>query len=127
MVIALPQSGVERRAFPRIEVPLENLHVTVGVLGFEATRGVVLDVSRGGLKVALGREISERSGGYDYLICFDDPEDRVQPKVKVGKLIRRIGTAVEYAIEFDSPLEVLNVGSDPETVESGSGAFEPQR
>ncbi len=127
MVIALPQSGVDRRAFPRVEIPVGNLHVTVGILGFAATRGVVLDVSRGGLKVALGREISERSGGYDYLIRFDDPEDRVEPKVKVGKLIRRIGTAVEYAIEFDSSLEVLNMGSDPETVEPGSGASEPQR
>ena len=124
MVIELPQSGesaVERRSFLRVEVRLENLQVTIGVLGFEATTGVVLNVGRGGLKVALGREISELLVGYDCLVRFVDPEDRVSPKVTVGKL-RRMEAAAEYAIEFDSPLEVLNMGSDPETAESGSGA-----
>ncbi len=124
MVIAPPQSGesaVERRSFLRVEVRLENLQVTVGVVGFEATTGVVLNVSRGGLKVTLSREISERFIGYDCLVCFVDLEDRVNPKVKVGKL-RRMEAAAEYAIEFASPLEVLNMGSDPEAVESGSGA-----
>ena len=121
MVIALPQSGVERREFLRLEVRLENLEVTVGVFGFEATKGVVINVSRGGLKVALSREISQRSDGYDCLVRFVDQEDRIKPEVKVGKL-RRTEAAAEYAIEFDSPLGLLNVVSDPETVESGSGA-----
>ncbi len=124
MVIAPPQSGesaVERRSFLRVEVRLENLQVTVGVVGFEATTGVVLNVSRGGLKVALSRAISEPLVGSDCLVRFDELEDRVNPKTKLGKLLR-MEAAAEYAIEFDSPLEVLNMGSDPETVESGSGA-----
>ncbi len=121
MVIALPQSGVERREFLRVEVRLENLEVTVGVFGFEATTGVVLNVGRGGLKVALGREISELLVGYDCLVRFVDQEDRIKPEAKVGKL-RRMEAAAEYAIEFDSPLGLLNVVSYPETVESGSGA-----
>ena len=111
----LPQSGdSERRAFLRVEVRLENLQVTVGVIGFTATTGVVLDVSRGGVKVALSHEISEQMGGYDCLVRFVDLEDRVKPKVNVGKL-RRMEAPAEYAIEFDSPLEVLNMGSDPES------------
>ncbi len=124
MAIALPPSGefvVERRAFLRVEVRLENLQVAVGVVGFEATTGVVLNVSRGGLKVVLSREISELLVGYDCLVRFVDPEDRVSPKVTVGKL-RRMESAAEYAIEFDSPLEVLNMGSDSEAVEPGSEA-----
>ena len=76
---------------------------------------MVLNVSRGGLKVALSREISELFVGYDCLVRFVDREDRVNPEVTVGKL-RRMEAATEYAIEFDSPLEVLNIGSDPETV-----------
>ena len=124
MVIALPQSGesaVERRSYLRVEVRLENLQVTVGVLGFEPTTGAVLNISRGGLKVALSREISKLLVGYECLVRFVDPEDRVSPETTVGKL-RRMEASAEYAIEFDSPLEVLNVGSDPESVASGSGA-----
>ncbi len=124
MVIELPQSGesaVERRSYLRVEVRLEDLQVTVGVLGFEATKGVVLNVSRSGLKVALSREISELLVGSDCLVRFVDLEDRVNPVVKVGKL-RRMEADAEYAIEFDSPLEDLNMSNDPETFESGSGA-----
>ncbi len=124
MVIAPPQSGesaVERRAFLRVEVRLENLQVTVGVFGFEATTGVVLNVSRGGLKVALSREISELLVGYDCLVRFVDPEDRVNPEVKVGKL-RRMEAAAEYAIEFDSPLEDLNMSNDPSETPGGTSS-----
>ena len=115
MVIEPPQNGesaVERRSYLRVEVRLEYLAVTVGVLGFEATKGGVLNVSRSGLKVALSREISELLVGSDCLVRFVDLEDRVNPMVNVGKL-RRMEADAEYAIEFESPLEALNMGGDP--------------
>ena len=115
MVIEPPQNGesvVERRSFLRVAVRLENLQVTVGAVGFEAMKGVVLNVSRGGLKVALNCEISDLLVGSDCLVCFVDLEDRVNAVVKVGKL-RRMEVDGEYAIEFDSPLEDLNMSIDP--------------
>ena len=111
----------ERRRYLRFEVRLQKLQVTVGVIGFELATGVVLNVSRGGLKVALGREISKLLVGEECVVRFLDPGDRVSPEVQVGKL-RRMEASGEYAIEFDSPLEVLNVSGDPESVASGTGA-----
>ena len=117
----MSEDHVERRRYLRFKVRLQKLQVTVAFLGFELATGVVLNVSRGGLKVALSRELSKLLVGHDCLVRFLDPEDRVSPEAKVGKL-RRMEAGGEYAIEFDSPLEVLNVGSDPESVASGTGA-----
>ena len=117
----MPEDHVERRSFLRVGVRLENLQVTVGVIGFEATPGVVLNISRGGMKVSLEHEIPKPLLGSDCLVRFDDLEDRVNPKANLGKLLRMEAVG-QYAIEFDSPLEALNMGSDPETVESEFGA-----
>ena len=123
MANALPQSGesnVERRGYLRFEVHLDKLEVTVGVLGFvEPTAGAVLNVSRGGMNVCLEREIPTPLVGYYCLVRFVEADGRVNPEAMLGKL-RRMEADRQYAIEFASPLEVLNMGSDPETLESGS-------
>ncbi len=117
----MPEDHVERRGDLRVEVSLDKLRVTVGVRGIEPTKGVVLNISRGGMKVSLEREIPKPLLGDDCTVRFvDDPQDRVSAKAKLGKVLR-MGAAGEYAIEFDSPLETLNMGSDPGTGESGSG------
>ena len=102
----------DRRGYLRVEVYLDKLQVTVGVLGIEPTNGVVLNISRGGMKVSLEREIPKPLLGYGCSVCFvDDPQSRVSAKSKHGKLLR-MELVGQYAIEFDSPLETLNVGSD---------------
>ena len=109
----------ERRGHLRVAVYLDKLQVTVGIVGFEPTTGAVLNFSRSGMKVCLEREIAESLVGDDCLVRFmEDPQGRVSTKAKLGKLLRMDADG-EYAIEFDSPLEVLNMDSDPET-ESGS-------
>ena len=118
----MPEDFVERRGYLRVEVYLDKLQVTVGVLGIEPTNGLVLDISRGGMKVCLEHEIPKPLLGDDCLVRFvEDPQDRVSAKAKHGKLLR-MEVVGQYAIEFDSPLEGLKMGSDPETVESVSGA-----
>ncbi len=114
----MSEDHVERRGFLRIEVYLDKLQVTVGVLGFEPTNGVVLDISRGGMKVSLDREISKLLVGDDCLVSFvDDAQDRVSAKAKLGKLLRMEGER-EYAIEFTKPLEVLRVAHGEQDSES---------
>ncbi len=118
----MPEDHIERRKHLRLEVYLDKLQVDFGGLGTELTTGVALDISRGGMKVCLAHAIPEPLVGDDCLVFFvEDPQDRVSAKAKLGKLLRMEAVG-QYAIEFDSPLEVLNMGSDSETVESGSGA-----
>ena len=118
MVITLPQSGestAERRGYLRFEVHLDKLQVTVGVLGSEPTTGVVVNVSRGGMKVCLvERGIPESMVGDECLVRFIEAGGRVNPEVMLGKLLRMEADG-QYAIEFASPLEVVNMGNDPET------------
>ena len=116
----MPEDHIERRGYLRVEVYLDELQVTVGIVGIAPTDGAVLDISRGGMKVCLEHEIPKPLIGYDCLVRFVNPKDRVSVEAN-GKLVR-MEAAGQYAIKFDSPLEVLNVGSDPETVEPGSGA-----
>ncbi len=114
----MPEYHDERRGFLRVEVHLDKLQVAVGVLGFEPTNGVVLNISRGGVKVSLEREIPQRLFGNDCLVCFvEDPQDRVSVKSKLGKLLR-MGATGQYAIEFDEPLEVLRVANREKDSES---------
>ncbi len=118
----MAEDHVERRRYLRVGVYLDTLEVNVGLPGLEPIKGVVLDISRGGMKVCLEHEIPKPLLGYDCLVRFvEDPQDRVNVEAKPGKLLR-MEVAGQYAIKFDSPLEVLNMGSDPETVEAESGA-----
>ncbi len=115
----MPEDYSERRKYLRVEVHLDKLEVTVGVLGIEPTNGVVLNISRGGMKVCLEREIAESLVGDDCLVRFvEDPQDRVSVKVKLGKVLRT-ETAGQYAIEFDSPLESA-AGGERRAGHSGS-------
>ena len=116
----MPENDVERRGDLRFEVRLDNLQVTVGFRGFESTTGAVLDISRGGIKVALEHEIPRPLLGNDCHVRFvADPHDRVIEKSKSGKLLR-MEVLGQYAIEFARPMDDLNVSGDPESFESGS-------
>jgi len=106
--MTMPDDQVERRGYPRFEVHGNKLQVTVGVLGSEPTNGVVLDISRGGMKVCLEGEIPKSLIGEDFLLRFVDPEGRVNPKAMLGKLRRMEGEG-RYTIEFNEPLEKLLV------------------
>ena len=99
----MTEDHVERREYLRIEVYLDELQVTVGIHGIEPTKGMVLDVSRGGMKVCLEHEIPKPLAGYDCLVRFEDPRDGVGAS-QVGKLLR-MESAGQYVIEFDCPLE----------------------
>lgn len=114
----MPEDHVERRGYLRVEVHLDNLQVTIGVIGFEPTNGVVLNISRGGVKVRLEGEIPERLFGNDCIVRFvDDPQERVSVESKPGKLLRMAAVG-EYAIEFDKPLEVLRAANREQDSES---------
>ena len=102
----MPEDRVERRSYLRVAVHLEDFRVSVEVLGGEPTRGVVRDVGRGGMRVALSGEASQELMGGDCLVRFIDAGDRVSPSVRVGTL-KRIDDGGEYAIEFKTPLDVL--------------------
>ncbi len=110
---------VERRKYLRVEVYPDKLQVTVGVLGIAPTNGVVLNISRGGMKVCLEHEIPKSLLGNECLIRIPYAAGRISPEAMLGQLLRMEAKG-QYAIEFDSPLEVLNMGNDRETVESGS-------
>ncbi len=115
----MAEDHVERRRYLRVGVYLDKLEVDVGIPGLEPIKGVVLNISRGGMKVSLEHEIPESLLGYDCLVFFvADPQDRLSEKAKPGKLLR-MEVFGQYAIDFDRPLEALK-GSDPETVEIGA-------
>ncbi len=82
---------------------------------------MVRDISRGGMKVVLEHGIPEPLLGDGCLVHFaEDPQDRVGgTKTMHGKVLR-MEVFGQYVVEFDSPLEVLNTGSDPETTASES-------
>ncbi len=117
----MPEDHIERRKHLRLEVYLDKLQVDFGGLGTELTTGVALDISRGGMKVCLEHEIPKSLLGNECLVRIAYAAGRISPEAMLGQLLRMEADG-EYAIEFDSPLEVLNMGSDPETAESGSGA-----
>lgn len=101
----------DRRGYVRVEVYPDMLQVTVGVHGIEPTNGVVLNISRGGMKVCLEHEIPKPLLGDDCLVRFvEGPKDRVSTKAKLAKLLR-MGTVGQYAIEFAEPLDVLPVAN----------------
>ena len=107
----LPEDYVERRSFLRVAVYLDKLQVTLAILGVEPTNGVVLNLSRGGMKVCLEHEIPKQFLGFDCLVrVVEDPQDRVSVKARFGKLLRK-EVVGQYAIEFDKPLEVLRMGN----------------
>ncbi len=116
MVIALPQSGestVERRrGFLRFEVHLDRLQAAVWVVGFEPTNGVLLNISRRGMKVCFKHEIPNVRFGYDCLVRFMEAGGRVSPEVMLGQL-RWTEVVGEYAIEFNEPLEVSAIENLP--------------
>ena len=113
----MPEDRVERRSYLRVAVHLEDFRVSVEVLGAEPTRGVVLNVGRGGMKVALSAETSQALMGGDCLVRFLDAGDRVSPAVRVGTL-KRIDDGGEYAIEFKTPLDVLKATAPEQGTES---------
>ncbi len=110
----------ESRSDVRVEVDLDQLQVNVGVPSMSPIDGIVLNISRGGMKVFLDEdEIPKPLIGEDCLVFFvEDPQGRLSEKVKPGRVLRMEAVG-HYAIEFDRPLETLNMRSDPETVESG--------
>ena len=115
----MAEDHVERRRHLRVGVYLDKLEVDIGIPGLKPVKGVVLNISRGGMKVSLEHEILKSLVGYDCLVFFvKDPQDRVSEKAKPGKLLR-LEAFGQYAIDFDRPLEVLK-GSNPETVEIGA-------
>jgi len=99
----------ERRGYLRVEVDLDKLRVTVGCLGIEPTNGVVRNISRSGMKVVLEHAIPVPLLGDECVVHFvEDPQHRVgSTKTKVAKVLR-MEVLGQYAIEFDSPLDVLN-------------------
>ncbi len=115
----MAEDHVERRRYLRVGVYLDKLEVDVGIPGLEPIKGMVLNISRGGMKVSLEHEILESLLGYDCLVFFaENPQDRFSEKAKPGKLLR-MEVFGQYAIDFDRPLEALK-GSDRETVEIGA-------
>jgi c-di-GMP-binding flagellar brake protein YcgR len=96
------------RRYPRINVQLHKFEVEVGPLGARATRGVVLDISRGGMKVKLESEIPEMYLEGDYLIRFTGASGQVSPEIVIGRVRRSEGNR-QYAIEFRKPLEALEI------------------
>ena len=113
----MPEDRVERRSYLRVAVDLEDFRVRVEVQGAEPTTGVVLDVGRGGMRVALGAGISEESMGGDCLVRFIDAGDRVSPTLRVGTL-KRIDDGGGYAIEFKTPLDDLKATASEQGDES---------
>ncbi len=85
--------------------------------GAEPTTGVVRNVGRGGMRVALGAGIPEGWMGGDCLVRFIDAGDRVSPTLRVGTL-KRIDDGGEYAIEFKTPLDELNATAGEQDTES---------
>ena len=114
----MPENQDERREYKRFDVHLEKLQVTVGFFGSEPTPGVVLDVSRGGMKVCLEHEIHKPVLARICLVRFvDDPQHRISAKAQYAKLLRMEAVG-QYAIEFCRPLEVLPVAGREQDSES---------
>ena len=103
----------ERRAYPRFEFPREeSQRVTVGPLGFRLTNGVVVNISRGGVKVRLDRMVFGEGQGEECLLRFLDAGEELRPHSVVG-IVRNVsedGTERPFVtIEFEQPLELLGL------------------
>ena len=88
----MPEDHIERRRDLRIEVHMDALHVLVLVHGIEATAGVVLNVSRGGMKVRLEHEIPEPLIAHDCVVFF--VEDRQGLVSETVNLVDLVGLAI---------------------------------
>lgn len=104
----MDKERVERRAYPRLRVHVRGLEVEIGPPGATPIRGVVLNISRAGLKVKLCREIPEQLLGEDYLVSFIEVRGRISPAVTWARMNRPEPNR-QYAIEFEDPLEILEI------------------
>ena len=77
-----------------------------------------MNISRGGMKVCLERDIPKPLLGHDCLVRFDS-QYRVSAKSKLGKLLRMEAYG-ECAIEFAESLDVL-ADADPLIESSDTG------
>ena len=105
----------ERRGYPRFEFPLhDEQRVTVGSFGSgPTTNGVVVNISRGGVKVRLDRMVLKRRQGTQWcLLRFLDAGEKLRPHSLIG-IVRNVGedeTERPFAtIEFGQPLELLDL------------------
>ena len=99
------EQAAERRAYPRHEYRVD----VVWMFGLDPTGGVTLNMSQGGAKVSLAAPVSAAAEGHTCGIRFLDAGEELGPHYVVGT-VRRVETTNEgclVAIEFDSPLEVL--------------------
>ena len=105
----------ERRAYPRFEFPLhDEQRVTVGAFGgSRPTNGVVINISRGGVKVRLDRMVFGKSRGTERCgLHFPDAGEKLRPHSVIG-IVRNVSEGeIErpfVAIEFGEPLEFLDL------------------
>ena len=101
----------DRRAYPRCEFPPEeSQRVTVGPLGFRRTNGVVVNISRGGVKVRLDRMVFGEGQGEECLLRFLDAGEELRPHTVIG-IVRNVNEDRTerpfFTIEFGQPLELL--------------------
>ena len=104
----------ERRAYPRFEFPLhDEQRVTVGALGSRPTNGVVVNISRGGVKVRLDRMVfGKRRGPERFALNFLNAGEKLRPHSVMG-IVRNVSEGETerpfVAIEFVEPLEILDL------------------
>ncbi len=105
----------ERRAYPRFEFPLhDEQRVTVGAFGgSRPTNGVVINISRGGVKVRLDRMVFGKSRGTERCaLHFPDAGEKLRPHSVMG-IVRNVSEGETerpfVAIEFVQPLENLDL------------------
>ena len=104
----------ERRAYPRFILrPKARLRVTVGALGSRPTNGVVVNISRGGVKVRLDRMVfGKRRGLERFALNFLNAGEKLRPHSVMG-IVRNVSEGETerpfVAIEFVQPLEILDL------------------
>lgn len=110
-MVVQDETAAERRAHPRYALGADaGVKVSIGVLGSKPLEGEVLDLSRGGAKIHLLAGGHGMKKGKSCLVRFRDVEDEISPP-RGFATVRRVvvGRLPSVAVEFEAPLEVLNL------------------
>lgn len=105
------RSASDRRVFPRFDVGEGNLRAEVGGTGGLRTPATVVNISRGGAKLALQERRLDGVSEGACVVSFIDDAGQTQPPTLQGR-IRRAGLSRRefyIAVEFSEPLETLDM------------------
>ncbi len=109
------EDAAKQRVHPRVDVAFQvNIEAPLQLGGQEVMRlelhGIAIDISRGGVLVRVDQDVIL---GARCEVCFPEATGQIEPNTTSGKVCRSEahGEVFHLAIEFDAPLEGLQVAN----------------